>query len=75
MPQKEKIYEFTKFPPEVINKALDVYFESSKNVKKLGASCSRKIELNEQEAWDFDNNEEFFSEYIKNIKCKLWSWG
>ena len=78
MPTKSKIYERVKFTPEVIRQAEEVLVASlGINDKKL-TGYSFAVGLSAKEEWEYDNEDEFFADYIKGNEyahySKTYSW-
>lgn len=79
MPEKTKTYERVIFTPEAIKQAEHelVATLSSKDRKQTGKILD--IQLSPGEAWEHDNEEEFFADYIKGVEeatyRKFYNWG
>jgi hypothetical protein len=76
MPMKEKTYPGAKFPPETLKMARDVLVEyvEEQYTKYYKQGSNRKTRTG-LESWTFDNDEEFFAEYRKEIDYALiWYW-
>src|SRR5438067_13786754 len=64
MPRKTKEYPWTKFAPEVIEKAEAVMMGfTTDDDKKFLNYTSRTVDLSQTEKWALDTNDEFFAEY------------
>ena len=68
MPTKNKIYTNAKFPPEIIKDAYNMLLSFLSDENKLSYSKDLHVSINEKESWSYENEDEFFSEYRKDIK-------
>src|SRR5437879_4512470 len=86
MPEKEQRFRLTKFPPEALRSALEIYWVEAgmvgeddpegkkKNMFYIPPSehrarsvTSRRVEVTDDEVWNFDTDDEFYAEYRRDI--------
>jgi predicted nucleotide-binding protein len=63
MARKRKTYSNTKFSPEVIQAAFDVYARVAPGDRRTWASMTRRVGVTRDEQWDLDTDDEFFARY------------
>jgi len=68
MPEKTKNYERVIFTPEVIKEAERTLLETLAEKERELTNQRLLIQLTAQEKWDYDNEEEFFADYIKGFE-------
>ncbi|MES2286282.1 MAG: nucleotide-binding protein [Bacteroidota bacterium] len=68
MPSKTIRYKNVKFPPELVVEAYNVFKGQLAEENKISYSTTFNIKINDSESWQFDSQEEFFSEFRKDIK-------
>ncbi|MDO8999072.1 MAG: nucleotide-binding protein [Bacteroidota bacterium] len=67
MPSKTIEYKNVKFPPELIVEAYIAFKGLLLEENKVSYSKTFAIRINDKEYWQFDSQEEFFSEFRKDI--------
>lgn len=67
MPTKKKIFVSVKFPPEIIKEAYSNFVDFLGEENKIAYSTDLHISINNEESWKYEKQDEFFSEYRKEI--------
>lgn len=67
MPTKKKIFVSVKFPPEIIKEAYSNFIDFLGEENKIAYSTELHISINNEESWKYEKQDEFFSEYRKEI--------
>lgn len=68
MPTKNKIFRNVKFSPEIIKDAYNIFLSFLIDENKLAYSTQLYVSKNDEESWKYENEDEFFPEYRKEIK-------
>lgn len=68
MPTKTKIFRNVKFPPEIIKEANNIFLSFLNDDNKQPYSREFKISFDNDESWSYENEDEFYAEYRKEIE-------
>lgn len=69
MPTKTKTYRNVKFPPEIIKEANNIFLSFLNEDNKQPYSREFRIYFDNDETWSYENEDEFYAEYRKEIEC------
>lgn len=73
MPTKEKRYDRVIFTPEVIKGAVNVLVATLAGKERKQTWQSLTIKMSTQEKWSYNNEEEFFADYVKGFEYAWFS--
>ena len=68
MPEKEKRYDSIVFTPEVIRETINTLVSTLKEDEREQTGQQFLIKISDKEKWSYDNEGEFFAEYIKRFE-------
>lgn len=79
MPEKRKTYERVIFTPEVIKQTEQVLVAKLSGSDRKVTGQSLSVSLSSGEEWEYDDEEEFFADYRKEIRrarfSRYYGWG